>query len=226
MKKLLALALTLIMLFALSACGNEDVRGNITPNPDTNSSENKDDNTTEESFSLGKTNGGTYTNDYLGLTCTLPSGWEFYSEEQILALNNLTAEAAGDEIAEAINSANVIQDMYAMNSAEGCNITMALEKGTPLQVAAANLEEVTKSQISVLKSSYEGMGYTNVDIAYQKIMIDGKQYDGLRLNVTIQNLNFYGYIFSFKKGSYIASVAFGSLGADKTSEIATYFKFK
>lgn len=200
----------------------DDVRGDIITGD--SSATNAADETQPE-FSLGKAANGVYKNDYLGLSCTLPAPWEFYTDEQILEMNNITAEYYDEEFAEQIQNAAIIYDMLASNPEDSSNININLEKVNPLQMMALDMKQVLEAQIDTIKTSYENMGYTGTEVRYEKVTVDGKELDGLVINANIQGIDLYCVLFSFPKGSYIANVSVTSLQTDKTAEILGCFSF-
>lgn len=240
MKKFLCLFLSAIMLLGLCGClgNNDDVRGDITNNDQSqtessnsnnnssNDSSNNSSNDKEPEFSLGKATGSTYNNDFLGLSCTLPSGWRFYSDKEILALNNLAGEYYDDSVLETIKNANIIYDMFAENQAEGMNVNINLEKHTLLEMASIDVKKTLEAQAPTIKSSFQNMGYTDIQTEYQKTTVDGKEFDSLRYTAKIQGIDYYGVVISFKKGNYLASLTVSSLVTDNTSTILGYFDVK
>jgi hypothetical protein len=112
MKKFLCTFLSVVMVLslclALVGCGPEDVRGDVVNNATENKtpSENKTPTgttapaETEPDFSMGKATGSTYHNDFLGLSCTLPGDWMFYTDEQMKQLNNITGDILDKDLAE------------------------------------------------------------------------------------------------------------------------------
>lgn len=247
MKKLLCLLLSVVMIFSLCACFNdnadkdddEDVRGEIIQddekeqadnNDDANKEAEEDDNAEEEEeeeeepqFSLGTTNSNTYRNKFLGLSCTLPSSWVFYTDEQIKEINNFATDLAGEEYAAAVENATLIYDMFASDETTGNNININMEKLNSLQVANLNLKDSLEAQIDLLVSSYENMGYTNVCAEYEKITVDGKAFDALTISAEIYGIEFHGVTFSFLKGNYCANVAVCTMGEDAVDTILGYF---
>ena len=101
-----------------------------------------------------------------------------------------------------------------------------MEKLNILQAATVNVKATLEAQIGTLKSTYENMGYTDVKISYQKIKVDGKDFDALKVSANIQGISFYATMFAFKKSNYMANVSIGSLQTDKTETILNYFKVK
>ena len=232
MKKILCYLLVIIMLVSLCACGSgsnsDDVRGEIVTEG------KKDDATegniieetaapTEKEFSLGKATGDTYRNDFLGVSFTLPEGWEFYSEQQMMQMNNLVGEYMDEDAAALLENANIIYDMMASDPISGSSLNINLEKFTLAQILTMDVKAVLESQIATLIATYENMGYTDVQVNYEKVTVDGNELDGIALSAKIQGIDFYTTIFSFKRGSYLANVSVGSLQTNEVDTILGYF---
>ena len=227
MKKILSCLLVIIMLLSLCACGSsgnsDDVRGEIvTEGKKDDATEGniieETDAPTEKEFSLGKATGDTYRNEFLGVSFTLPEGWEFYSEQQMMQMNNLVGEYMDEDAAALLENANIVYDMMASDPISGSSLNINLEKFSPVQILTMDVKAVLESQIATLITTYENMGYTDVQVNYEKITVDGNELDSIALTAKIQGIDFYSNIFAFKRGSYLANVAVGSL---QTNEIDT-----
>ncbi len=217
MKKFLCLLLAVVLCMGLCGClgtGEEDVRGDITGNSGENEAE----------FSLGEATNNTYKNDFLGLSCTLPSEWTFYNDEQILALNNMVGDSIDEEVAKQLENANIIYDMYAVIEDKGNSISINLEKLNALQLVQLNIKETLEAQFDTMRSSFESIGYTDINIAYEKITVDSKEFDAVKISAKIQGIDFYTTVFTFRKGNYLANVSVGTLLTDETETILSYFK--
>lgn len=127
-------------------------------------------------------------------------------------------------MAEQLKNADIVYDMYATNNNEGCNMNINLEKHTALQIKNMNLKKVIEDQFEGIKSSYKNMGYTNVNVAYEKIEVDGKKYDGLKLSDKIQDYDFNAVVFTFKKDKYLANITVAGLGDNKIDNLLSYFE--
>ena len=218
MKKLLALLLVGIMLCGLCGClGDENVRGEVNA-PDKTESEN----TESEEFSLGETLNNSYKNKFLGLSCTLPEEWVFYTDKQILELNNIVTDSVGEEVKEMLENATIIYDMYATNPNNGSSINVNLEKISLVQSATLDLKQTLEAQFPALKSGLENMGYTDVVAEYAKIKVDGKEFDGAKVSGKIQGVDFYETVFTLKKGVYLANVTIATFSSDADT-ILSYF---
>lgn len=235
MKKVLCLFLAVIMIVSLCGCfagsGPDDVRGDIvsgnnSQNTSQDTNQDASQNEEESEFSLGKATNNTYNNDFLGLSCVLPAEWVFYTDEQILELNNIVGDAFDEEVAEQLKDANIIYDMYAVYETEGSSININLEKLNSVQMIGLDIKQNLEAQIETIISTYENMGYTDTNVEYQKIMVDGKEFDGLKITAKIQGIDFYASIFTFRKSNYLANISISTIQTDKTDTILSYFTVK
>lgn len=230
MKKILCALLAILMLASLCACGSNDdtsnIRGEIIDGntvPAATNPVETDPPETESTFSFGKTTGNTYQNEFLGISCTLPEDWAFYSDQQILEMNNLTGEFLDEDAAKLMANATIIYDMMASQQTDGSSININLEKLNALQLLSLDIKAVLEAQIDIIVPTYENMGYTDVQAVSEKVTVDGKEYDSLRISAKIQGIDFYSTAFSFLKGNYLANVTVSSLVEDNTATYLSYF---
>jgi len=200
----------------------DDIRGEITSETE-NSTLSQESEDSQPEFSLGKISNNVYTNDFLGLSCTLPLEWNFYSEEQILELNNITMEYIDEDYSSQLEKATIIYDMYAQNIVDNSTVNVNLERLNPVQAVTLDLKTALVAQTDAIVSTYQNMGYTDVAVNYENITVDGKKYDALRIEAKIQGYDFYGIAFSFIKNSYLANVTVTSLQTDKINTILKCF---
>ncbi len=234
MKKILSLLLAAMMIVSFCGCFDDgeadNVRGEILGGGSSVEEISSELETSSEEaqpeFSMGKATSNTYKNDFLGLNCTLPEEWVFYTDKQILELNNVVGEVIDEKTASQLENANIIYDMYASIEAEGSSININLEKFSAVQMVTLDIKQVLEAQIDTIKSAYQNMGYTDTQVTYQKVKVDGKEFDALKITAKIQGIDFYSVSFAFKKGNYLANVAIGSLQTDKTDTYMGYFDVK
>ena len=216
MKKVFCIILSMLMLLSLFGCtGNtdpEDIRGEVSGTTEGNQEEKPE-------FSLGDTTGSTYTNDFLGISCTLPEGWVFYTDEQIKEQNNITENYLDEEVIEQLKKASIVYDMIAKNMPDGSNINVTMTKLNAAQIGNLNIKDVLEAEIDTIKSTYANIGYTDVQVEYQKLTVDGKEFDSLKIQAKVQGLDFTGVLFAFPKGDYLANVTVCSLSADTVNSI-------
>jgi len=211
MKKLFCILLVTLMLLGLCACSKGNIGDSFIPTP------------TEPEFSLGSSSNNTYKNDFIGLSCTLPSEWVFLTDEEILELNDLVGDMAGDQIKEALENATVIYDMYATANGGLNSVNVTMEKLNVVQSASYTPKSYMEAQFDALKSALENMGCSNVNIRYEKIVVDGKTFDGAKVTASISGVPFYETLFCFKQDRYMVNVAIGAAQTDNTAEILACF---
>ena len=207
-----------------SSSPNQSTNNQNDNSSQTQSNNQAQNNTSSQSipaFSLGKAEGNTYKNEFLELSCSIPSGWRFYSDQEILKLNNFSADAITDPIIERLKDYKTIYMMAADNQTEGSSISIVLEKH-----GALNLKQTLEMQIHNTKKVYENQGYTDINILYQKTDVNGKNYDSLVTTAKIYGIDFYSTVFVFKKDNFLAYITVTSLFTDKTAEILGYFDVK
>ncbi|MGN0584944.1 MAG: hypothetical protein ACI4JD_05750 [Ruminococcus sp.] len=233
MKKIIGLILCLSFVMTAAGCGDkEDVRGtvetSVTEAAETAEVQNDDDSAAEaaeeEDFSFGSVNSNVYENKFIGIGCKLDNNWTFYDDEQIKQLNNITMDAIDEDVAEMINNADIIYDMYASYSDEMTNININLENIGVLQYASFDVAENFEKNKSILSDTYENMGYSVESMEPVKIEIDGKEFDGMCVKASIDSLVMYQTLFGIKcGGKYLASVTVTSFNDDITQDIVDTF---
>ena len=228
MKKFACLLLAMLLLVCLCGCvpNTGNLRGEIeTPSSSTNTPDNNETPppSTGPELSLGKTENNRYHNDYFGLSCTLPSNWIFYTDEEIRELNNIAMGALEEDISDLLKNATVIHDMFAKNSNGFCSTNTTMEKLSALQVLTLDLKKNIEIALPALEQSYANMGYTNIQTAYTKITVNGKEYDGMTLTCQLQGINFYAASICYIKNSYLVSINVGSLITNETETLLSYY---
>ncbi len=176
-----------------------------------------------EGFRFGSTAGGTYTNDYIGIGCKLDSSWTFKSDEEILKLNNLTKDLLDEDIAELLESAQVIYDMMAVHSNGMDNVLINLEKTSVLQAALTDLKAMLEQTVPTVESALTGMGYTNFAWEVGEATIDGKRFAALKNSSEINGVTMYQLTLVFRCNQHLASLCISTYGEDKTNQILNTF---
>ena len=220
MKKILSILLAAVMLFTLSACSGrtENDEGEKAP------AQNNAGVVTE--FSFGKNVGNEYHSDFIGLTVKVPDGWKVSSDEDILEINNINKEIYDEDPEAAVNGADFLYDMYAVNEADGSTVCVILEKIDASEKLKFNVKAVIESQFESLENSCKELGYTDIELSYKKITVDGRELDGYELSA-----NYFGLVFrtvglSCVRGDYLVSITVAALGKDGVEDILDGFDFE
>lgn len=174
-------------------------------------------------FSLGNTKGLVYENKFIGIGCSLDSGWSFYTDEQIKQLNNVASDMAGDAYKEAIKNAQIIYDMFATSSNQLDSININLEKLSALQLAALDITKNYDAQFPTIKQAYENMGYSNIFYETKNISIGSKKIPAMCITAEINGIKLYQKTFSIKCNGYLANASITTYNEDLTEQLISKF---
>lgn len=223
MKRISVLLMVLMLAVTAQGCGSEeDVRGTITNEAEEAvmpEEEISEEDASEAEFSMGNTDGTNYESSFIGLGYQLNEGWSFYTDEQIMELNNATADMAGEEYQELMSEATLIYDMFAADAEGLNNININLEKVNPVQLLALDLSQNFEAAVPTMETAYENMGYSNFVYEVSTAEIDGKEVDTLHITVSINDVNVYQTLFAVKCNGYLANVAVTTYFEDNTAQV-------
>ncbi len=225
MKRFFCLILVLAMMLSLISCTTPS-DGDASDESSTKAPEQEAVKDFPSTFSFGKNTENTYSSDFVGLTVTTPDGWKLSSDEDILEINNINKAIYDEDPEAAVKGASFLYDMYAINENDGSTICVILEKGSASEMLKLNIKSVIESQFDSLKSSCDELGYTDLELSYKKITVDGRELDGYELTA-----NYFGMVFrtvglSFVRGDYLVSITVGALGEDSVDELLLGFDFE
>lgn len=83
-KRIAALIMALVMVFALCACSDDDdAKGKVEPGTVETGAPSAEP---EKTLELGTLSGGKYANDYFGFGCELDDQWTYADEDQLLSM--------------------------------------------------------------------------------------------------------------------------------------------
>ncbi len=231
-KRILTATLALLMLLALLAgCAGGDPKGTVEPlrsaQPEP-SSEGTTDNA-EELFQAGTAEGGTYTNEMLGLGCTLDSDWTFATEEEIADTFGMAKELIEQaETGVELDDAQTFTDMYVYADGGARNINVqvqtlgALEGGAMKQMSE---DEILDNILPILKetmeSAYAGLGTVTCEKADARFL--DEDHKAIAMVTTAQDMELYQKQVYLPKGRYVAIVTCTSVGEDTTDELLELF---
>ncbi|MBQ8539641.1 MAG: hypothetical protein IJ433_08320 [Ruminococcus sp.] len=213
MKKLLALLLSVMMIFSVTACGSttseDEIRG--------------EQKTSEEAYSAGSVDGLKYESTFIGIGCNLPENWSFYTDEQIRELNNVTTDAAGEEYEKLMQDAQLVYDMYAVNNNNVDSINVNLEKVDSVTLLALDMKDYYEHSVDSIETAYTNMGATNFDYTIGKVTIDGEEFDSLDVVAEINGTKLYQTAFAKKCSGYVANITITSIDEATVKSILDSF---
>ena len=230
MKKLLALLLCLALVLSFAACSpvsNDSIRGSVTqkPSADADNDDTADEETPE--FSIGVNTGNKWENSYLGLGCKLSDEFTFYDDDEIEELNRNTmqslGESLGDDYLESIKDLDFFYDMYVTTEDASSTINVMIENHTASELIGFDAKKSIEKTLPNLKSSYEGMGYTNVQVSATTLTLAGKTFQAAKLTADFQSLTATAYSAMGRVGNHLYSIAMFTFDPVKLQELIDSF---
>lgn len=233
----LLLAVLLVLTIVLAGCGKDtDVSGKVAPaqkqteaqaaEPETQAAEPE-----ENPLSLGRLDGGVYTNTYAGFGCELDASWTFYSAEELQELPGAVKEAmSGSELGDALESYDQITDMMAECVDDLTTINVLYQKlSVQERIAYALLseEEVIDGileQVDAMAEAYAQAGINVVSMEKVSVTFLGEPRFALKTTATVQDVDYYILqLYDFTRGEYSVTTTFSSYLEDKTESLLELF---
>lgn len=230
MKKIIAIALAL-MLLLLSGCSDDAPSGTVEQAPEATVGSTEAP-VEEEEVSLGRMEGGVYTNEYAGFGCTLDSSWTFYTAEELQELPENTAELFADsEYLDSESMLNQITDMMAENLTDLTSVNVLYTKLSMterLTFATMSHEEILDMTLDTQKdamiAAYEQAGILVDSMEKVTVTFLGEEQPALHCAMSIDGIPYYTLqVFDYKAGQYGITTTFASYLEDNTSGLLDLF---
>ncbi len=204
LKKTASVILCLAMMVSASACGKEE--------------------SVDKALTLGTISENKYENDFIGIGCELGSEWTFSTEDEILEMNNLVADTIDEDIAKAIEEADILYDMMATYEDDMSNINVNVENIGTANFKKYDVSEIYDNQEESLITGLESIGAENITVEASPVTIDGKEFDGLYVVSEIYGMTMYQQSFAKKcGGKYLANYTITTFEDDFTDEVVDRF---
>jgi hypothetical protein len=225
-KRCLILVLTLALL--LSACGSpakSDVSGSIRP-AETVPAE------TERPVSMGRLEGGIYTNSYAGFGCNLDSSWTYYSAEELQELPENTMEMFKDsELMDSVDALNYFTDMMAENVDALTTMNVLYQKlSLEERMAYAMLEEgeileqILAEMGDEMSDAYAQAGFLVESAETVTVTFLGQERTALKTAYTMEGVPYFTLqLFDFGLGQYSITLTLASFVEDRTADMLELF---
>lgn len=244
MRKLL-LIMTLVAAVTMTACGSSDSKSadNTTKaeSVDENTNSTSDDEVvseepeesseeqTEEENELsladikGTVKDGVYENEHMGNGLSLENFPIVYDDEQLLELSGIMAGKLdkGDEVMEAIESAQMIYDLYATSEDQTVSVNVVVQKNDSLVSPTTKL--FYEAQKSTIESTLEQIGGTDPKVEIDNTTFAGKDTFVLCAECTIQGLQLYERQIYVEKDGFLEAITVSSYIDDKTEDVMSGF---
>ena len=231
MKKAFAIILALCMVLSLAACGG----GKTTPANNNAAPANNSGNTTpansgsntpaadDKGPDWGKKDGSVYTNEYYNLKVTLPSDWQFQSDEQVASDMGTSADIFKTKtIKELAEGGTGSIYMMQATAANGTYIIVSTSYHSSYDsFKEADILAVLKdSQAENLKNAESGFK----TVEYKTVDFAGQDKQVVHIARTSSGIDLHQYMVIMAKGTdYIGIVTIAQVGGEEDASIWNMF---
>lgn len=185
----------------------------------------------EAAVSLGRKEGGIYTNSYAGFGCELDENWAFYTAEELQEIPENVQELLSDtELGESMDQYPQIMDMSAENANDLTVMNVLYtklsmdERLTAMSVTERELLESTLGQQDAMKEAYAASGLEFIGMEIVPITFLGESHYGLKTHTSIEGIDYYVLQYqNYKLGTYGVTLTVGSYFEDKTTQLLDLF---
>lgn len=175
----------------------------------------------QKKLTLGTVDGDRWENEYLGIGCQL-KGYTFFSQEEIKDLNQLTADLVDNEAyTKALESAQVVQSMYAHKNSQLDTVNVVMEKVT---VASASYSAQEYAQAGK-KATEQAMSnlLEDVSVTVGTVTFLGEQHPAVIITGSVNGMRLVQKQAVLRRGSYFCAVTASSYTGENPDDILAKF---
>lgn len=163
----------------------------------------------------GSVSGNVYNNWVLDLTFEAPEELQFADEATLNSMNGVTGRMELNEKAEQV----LVYTMYSQSADGTTAVTTVAQRLGHDVVQAMDMKESLENQIDSVRSSYTGMGFSEVEVVYDDITLSGKRVDGLFITAEAQGQTFYGAVLQYGTADFVVKISLGSYSMDVSNQL-------
>lgn len=163
----------------------------------------------------GSVSGNVYNNWVLDLTFEAPEELQFADEATLDSMNGVTNRMELNEKAEQV----LVYTMYSQSADGTTAVTTVAQRLGYDVVQAMDMKESLENQIDSVRSSYTGMGFSEVEVVYDDITLSGKRVDGLFITAESQGQTFYGAVLQYGTADFVVKISLGSYSMDVSNQL-------
>jgi hypothetical protein len=214
------LALMLALMMVLCACGDskETVSGSVSPAATE---------VPEKEVSMGRLEGGVYTNNYAGFQMTLDSDWVYYSAEELQELPENVAEMFKDtDLGETAANLEQFTDMMAESTERLASVNVLYQKldmKTRLAYAVLSDAEILDEVLKISDQMVEAYAAAGITVdRMEKVTVNflGQERVALKTYASIQGLPYFTLqVFEYHLGQYSVTTTFATYLEDNTESL-------
>ena len=204
MKRATTLLLALVMVFTLAA---------ISPAA-----------RAEDNFGTGTIEDNVYWNETMKIGCARDETWYFYSEEEIMEANGLTADMLEGKIAEMIENGGAITDMFAQNLETGATLNVVFERVSLANSLLYNEKNYIEASIPTVEEAFAQMGIEDMAFTVQEAEFMGETHMILQITGLYSGVPVYEQVAVVKDGrNFIVVTVFSVLEGEAEEVLSCFF---
>ncbi len=201
MKKIICLLMTLVLCLAVGAGFAEPA---------------------EDIGVFGELDGAKYENAAMGIGCVF-DGWNYHSQEEILATYNLVQSSSSEEVAEMLKNNTSIIVMYAESADQLQNVNLVLDSNAAPFVQAYGEDEYFQQLIQLYEQVAPGQGWNDFTSEVIERQIGGKTLKGLKNSYTMKGIQIYQTQLAWLDGEFVNIITATSYYSDNCDSITEHF---
>ena len=203
MKRATTLLLALVMVFTLAA---------ISPAA-----------RAEDNFGTGTIQDNVYWNETMKIGCALDETWYFYSEEEIMEANGLTADMLEGKISEMIENGGTLTDMFAQNLETGATVNVVFERVSLANSLLYNEKSYIEASTATLEEALAQLGIEDVACTIQEAEFMGQTHMILQITGQYSGVPVYEQVAVVKDGRNFTVVSVFSMLEGEAEEVLSCF---
>lgn len=177
----------------------------------------------EDSFGTGTVQDNVYWNETMEIGCELDENWYFYTEEEILQVNGMTADLLEGQLAEMMENGGTLTDMYAANLTTGATVNVVFERLSLANSLILNEESYVKASVSIVEEAFEQMGIEDLEILQQDMEFMGEEHRCMVISGSVSGVPFYETVVVLKSGRNVTSVTVFSIDQEEIESVLSCF---
>lgn len=173
---------------------------------------------------LGSVSDSTYWNETLSIGYVLPdSDWYFYSDDEILEVNQIAGDMLSEDFQKALDSLNSYTAMFAGNSVTGENINITVENLSGLNALLVSEESYMQIGIKGLEEALKQMDVEDFVCSSGEFAIGDETHPISRVSYTLQGVHFAQALVTIKSGSKMLTITVTAFQPDACDGILEGF---
>ena len=222
-KRIAALIMALVMVFALCACSSDDnTKGKVEPGATAPVAEESA--APDKSLELGSVTGGKYENAYFGFGCELDDQWTYASEDQLLSMVQATADFVNDDnFKDEILNADMFYDMMTVYYDGVTSMNVIVQNIGVAYGALLDEETMVDETIKVMPEQLAAASMDVKSCEHVTVEFAGADHDGILTHSLVNGSDMYQLQTYIKVGKYVAVVTMSSPLEDNLDPMLGFF---